>query len=372
MKRSEKKRILHLASFNGNVGDILNHQGFYKGIKELTGSTPVIKKLEIREFYRGNKKFDQNFTNFVNKFDTLIVGGGNYFELWVDHSPTGTSIMIEPEDFSRIKIPVLFNALGVDLGQGGSKKNIKKFKLFLDEIFSDPNHAISLRNDGALKNIKSLFGENFSKKFIHTPDAGFFVDFSYKQSKENYCLINLPGDMEEIRYPGGKMHSSESFIDEFALLLTKLVEQESFDKFILIPHIYKDLESVFNLLKKLPDKIAREKFKVAELNLGEDISRFKEYYENSSMVFASRFHSNISGLKTNKQIVALENYVQITNLYDELNMKEKLLDVRKKGFSDKFFDNLHNDNYTNNPKDFNKNIEKDYKKYLQLISRFLS
>lgn len=368
-----RKKILHLASFEGNVGDILNHQGFYQGIKDLNCPFPDIKQLEIREFYRGNLKFDDSFVDLVNNFDALVIGGGNYFELWVDHSPTGTSVMIEPEIFTKINRPVLFNALGVDLGQGSSQTNINNFKTFIDLVFSNSQNTISLRNDGALKNIKSLFGEEYSRNFIHTPDAGFYAKFKRKNKNKKTCLVNLPGDMVETRYPGGNLHSSESFLEEFVTILEDLINKEGIDSITFIPHIYKDLKEIYKLFEKLPDKIVREKCRVAELNLGQDLKRYKAYYEEASIIFASRFHSNISALKTAQNVIAINNYIQIHNLYEEIDMKEKLLDVQKKGFSEVFFSNLsENDFYKNDTEKFNSKIEQDYLEYTKKILRFFT
>tara|TARA_B100001093_G_scaffold480725_1_gene510842 strand:- start:1556 stop:2665 length:1110 start_codon:yes stop_codon:yes gene_type:complete len=363
-----KKRILHLASFNGNVGDVLNHQGFYKGIEDVTGLIPEIDHLEIRDFYRGIFKFDDSFVNLVNQYDSLIIGGGNYFELWVDHSPTGTSIMIEPEILSKIKVPILFNALGVDLGQGVTKSNVLKFKEFLDAVFSNPKHIISVRNDGALKNLEFLYGNNFTKNFLHTPDAGFYADFSSEMQKTKSCLINLSGDMLETRYPGGNMHTPKSFLKEFVLLIEHLCKDKDFDELTFIPHIYKDIAVISSLLELLPDKIVREKCRVAELNLGNDISRYKKYYEEANMVIANRFHSNISALKACGTVVAIENYVQITNLYEELGMKEKLLSVKNHGFAKEFSSKIHlKGSYENNTSEINALMSKQYFSYINKV-----
>lgn len=62
------RKILHLASFQGNVGDILNHQGFYSTYGHLFGEYQVTK-IEIRDFYASAEKqrrFDDAFADYVN------------------------------------------------------------------------------------------------------------------------------------------------------------------------------------------------------------------------------------------------------------------------------------------------------------------
>ena len=82
-----------------------------------------------------------------------MIGGGNYFELWVNNSPTGTSINIKLSLLEKINIPILINSVGVDFGQGVKKRNIKKFKKFID-ILIRKNSYLSFRNDGAKHNLK--------------------------------------------------------------------------------------------------------------------------------------------------------------------------------------------------------------------------
>ena len=48
--------ILHLASFNGNVGDNFNHQGFRPWFEKISGKNINWTQLEIRQFYWKKKK----------------------------------------------------------------------------------------------------------------------------------------------------------------------------------------------------------------------------------------------------------------------------------------------------------------------------
>ena len=94
-------RILHLASFTGNIGDNLNHSGLYRSLeKELGVKNFSIQEEEIREYFWKKKQFDQGIIKKFNFFDLIIVGGGNFFELWVENSRTGTSIDI-PVDYKQ-------------------------------------------------------------------------------------------------------------------------------------------------------------------------------------------------------------------------------------------------------------------------------
>jgi len=146
------KKILHFASFIGNIGDNANHYGLYKSLrKNLTGIDYKITKEEIREYFWKEKFFNEKIIDYFNKFDLIIIGGGNFFELWVEDSRTGTSVDIPVNFFKKIKTPVLFFALGVDIAQGYSLSNKLKFEKLLDYLKDDDKYLISVRNDGALK-----------------------------------------------------------------------------------------------------------------------------------------------------------------------------------------------------------------------------
>ena len=245
---------LHLASFDGNIGDNANHFGFYKYLNQSQNFKFEIDELEIREFYWNNKHFDKSFVELVNSYDLLIIGGGNYFELWVESSPTGTSIAIELSLLKQIKTPILFNSLGVDSGQGVSKKNIEKFKLFLDLLIKRGDY-ISIRNDGAKKTIIDYVGKEYLEHIYHTVDAGFFVEVDnpseYYKSKK-YIAINIAYDMEDVRF---KNISYASFLETFKRFIISFLKKYEEYEIVFVPHIFRDMRFISDMLEILDDDI---------------------------------------------------------------------------------------------------------------------
>jgi len=240
-------KTLHLASFDGNIGDNANHNGFYKHLKQLEDFEFQIDQLEIREFYWKKRFFDQSFVELVNQYDLLIVGGGNYFELWVEDSPTGTSISIELELLKKINTPILFNALGIDPGQGTSDKNITKFKKFLDCLI-ERKDFISIRNDGAKKAIIDYVGGKYLDYIYHTVDAGFFADIpepsEYYKTKK-YIAINIAYDMHDIRFEN---ISYQDFLQIFKSFIDKFLKNNIDYEIIFVPHIYRDMTFITDML----------------------------------------------------------------------------------------------------------------------------
>lgn len=87
-----KKHLLHIASFKGNVGDIINHEGFYNKLRSQIDFD--IEQIEIRKFYRnaGELNFDSELVKKINEYDGLVIGGGGLFDIRWNDSLTGTTV----------------------------------------------------------------------------------------------------------------------------------------------------------------------------------------------------------------------------------------------------------------------------------------
>lgn len=78
-KVKNQMRILHLASFSGNIGDNVSYMGFHNLLKTLDLS-PQITQLEMRKFYDNYKEsdkryFNQDLIDEINSYDLCICGG---------------------------------------------------------------------------------------------------------------------------------------------------------------------------------------------------------------------------------------------------------------------------------------------------------
>jgi len=324
-------KTLHLASFDGNIGDNANHFGFYKYLNKFQDITFEIHELEIREFYWKERFFDESFVNLVNQYDLLIIGGGNYFELWVEDSPTGTSIAITLELLAQIKTPLLFNALGVDSGQGASSKNLKKFKSFLDLLIKRDDF-ISIRNDGASATIEKYLSKSYLKSIHHTPDAGFFIDVqepvSYYKDKK-YVAINIANDMPETRF---KDITYQDYLENLKIFISSFVKKNPDYEIVFVPHIYRDIGAINDLLEILEDKDRRRKISIAPLLHGRDsFLEVMQIYKGAQLVLANRFHANACAIGLGVRTICLINYKQIRELCREINY-DLYIDVTKKDF----------------------------------------
>ncbi|MFJ7732318.1 polysaccharide pyruvyl transferase family protein [Lysinibacillus sp. NPDC097231] len=366
----KKLKVLHIASFIGNIGDNANHIGFKYLRDNFLDFDFVITEKEIRGFYWREWIFNsEEFVKEANEFDLVVIGGGNYFELWVNDSETGTSIDLGLNYIKQIKTPILFYALGCDLGQGVEKGNIEKFEGFLDYLTSESLYFVSVRNDGAITNIKSLYDTRYEEKISEIPDGGFFTQvenlehYEIEKDKIN-ILINIAGDMSEIRFSKNLGEISyETFINNMAEMIESLSIKYNYNlNIIFVPHIFRDLKAIYDVLDNLNDKVRRNCIKVAPYLLGEKGHNYIfSLYNQSDLIIGMRFHSNVVGYALKKNVIGLVNYIQIKNLYKSIE-SEQFIDVRKVGFS-KELEIMIIDHLSNNSKyiDLSKSISEKLK-----------
>lgn len=331
-------KILHVASFTGNIGDNANHMGFRPWFARQCGQEIVWTDLEIREFYWRERQWDDGFAALANDHDLVVIGGGNYFEMWVEDSPTGTSIAISPEIFSRIRKPVLFNALGVDPGQGVPEASLKRFGAFLQTLLASSQYLVTVRNDGALGNLEAYLGKEIAAQVYRIPDGGFFVTDDPIVQKSvpagrPTVGINIACDMAEVRFPDGGI---EGFVNEFADFLQELSLRKPDHGFVFFPHVHHDLKIISDVIGCLSDRLRRTRITVAPYGSGDDTTRrILATYRQCDLVLAMRFHANVCAMALGCETLGLCNYPQIHNLYDELEQNERCIDLASSGFGKK-------------------------------------
>jgi polysaccharide pyruvyl transferase WcaK-like protein len=335
-------RVLHLASFAGNIGDNANHAGFRLRLQAAFEQPLHYTELEIREFFWKQRKFDASFADLCNQHDMVIIGGGNFFELWVESSATGTSIDISSDILQRIKTPMLFNALGCDPHMGAPMACVERFRAFLDVLLASPQFLVSLRNDGALTNMAKYVGESYAQQVLQVPDGGFFFEPHPCEHVEipigkKAVSINLAGDMLDLRFPGVNGNiSSDEFFTAFASFATDFLQNNNTAHLVFVPHIYKDLVPINAVLARMPDYLVRKRLSVAALIQHDAGAQYSfSIYKQSAVVLGMRFHANVCPLGFLRPTVGLVSYPQIQGLYRDVGMLQSCLWVNQLGFEQK-------------------------------------
>ncbi|TKD70741.1 polysaccharide pyruvyl transferase family protein [Pseudalkalibacillus hwajinpoensis] len=365
-------RALHIASFNGNIGDNANHNGFRTRLKETLGCHVEYEEIEMREFYKSWAIRDFNSEDFVdacNSVDLVIIGGGNFFELKWDYSFTGTTINISEESLDKIKTPILFHGVGCDIAKGASESTVIKFESFLKKILNNKKNLISVRNDGSYETINKLYDGKYIEQIYKVPDGAFFFEskqFDFPELNSNYRSIgiNVVSDMKDIRFNGKSENGIEyeEFIEKFAEEINVFLYNNIEYQIILFPHIYSDLQAINDLLEKIDDRLRRTKIVIASCLTG---SGSEEYifglYKQCEFILGMRFHSNVCSIAQEIPTIGMSSYKKIVDLYDEINLSDRVVEVNKRGFQNELREQIH---YTINNID---EIKLRYKKANQKI-----
>ena len=133
---NEKRKILHIATFQGNIGDNASHIGLNKILETIIPIPFDLIRHEIRDYYKNvdykvRKFFDRSFVSYVNTFDLVIIGGGGFLDYFVEDSVTGTTFDISIELLDEIKTPILFSSVGCVPNNIVPDGNVHKFEVFL-------------------------------------------------------------------------------------------------------------------------------------------------------------------------------------------------------------------------------------------------
>lgn len=338
-------KILHIASFNGNIGDNAHHNGFRKNFSEIIGIRNLVwDELEIRKFYKSwnEVKFDEKFVEVANNYDLIVIGGGNFFEICHDYSDTGCTIDISIEILSKIHVPIFFNALGFDIHKGYTEETKNKFKLFIDYLIKYPKkYFITFRNDGSDKNFEKLYG-TLPKEIKIIPDGGFFldgyseVDFSNKKTK--YIGINLACDMIEKRL---KNQTYQEFCRNLSEVYKKFIQKNPDYKILFFPHILTDYKIIMDVLSGFTDKEIKYNVEIAPYLTGQTSEKdFFRNYIKCDLLTGLRFHTNVCGIALNIPTIGLKSYPKLSDLYSDIGLKERCLDVNSIDFFNEYYKEL--------------------------------
>lgn len=322
-------RILHVASFVGNIGDNASTMGLYNLFDEIIKSYSV-EKLEIRRFYKkyrfdDKKRFDRDFINYANTFDLLIIGGGGFLDYWVENSATGTTIDIEPDLIQYISTPTMICSVGAKPHHKIPEGNIEKFQKFLDAVEVNEKVMIAIRNDGSKLSFLKYIGQHYLKQIPEVLDHGFYYSNNTTLPlpiNDNYVTINITIDQIKMISDECGAISENSYYNN----LKKVIEHLCLNMkqhVVLMPHVYHDLKAFSKLLDLLDDFLIKNYITVApciQNDIGADY--LYSIYKNSKLVMGTRFHANVCALAMKTPTIGLAVLDRVKYLYDQMGLSD--------------------------------------------------
>ena len=324
-------KVLHVASFMGNIGDNASHKGL---MNLLGGILPdaSITRLEIRKFYKNYDRpdkmvFDDDFVRLANQYELLIIGGGGFLDYWVPESESGTTIDMDPRLVSKISVPTWITSVGCVPCRPVPDGNLLKFKRFMDALLSNQKVKVAVRNDGSIENLRNQFGLDFANRIPEIMDHGFFYKTNDRPSllaNGRYVAINLTEDQTGIFLQKSSMDRINSYHHHLARICQYIVHEQKM-KIVFIPHIYSDVSAIAKMLAYLPDPILREWVSVAPCVQGDDgADLLLSIYRDSSLVLATRLHANICNLAMGKPVIGLAALDRVRRVHASIGSRSVL------------------------------------------------
>lgn len=330
-------RVLHVASFFGNVGDNISHLGLRNLISGVIGGDYGVVGLEIRRTYVNYSLpdkliLDDSFAELCKSFHLIVFGGGNLLEPFAAN-PSGTRLNIDQETFNEISAPILFASIGLAPRtlKDTDPKTAKKHRTTLEFLAQKSNVEIVVRNDGS-PNWLANHEPSIFQAFKTGLDAGFFASRDARARRLSSGLTSQPVALNlsldqissSIAMGGG---TYDKYLATIAARVTERLETSS-DNFIFVPHVHDDLRVFADLMEKIADFYARSRFSVSHLVAGESGGlETLRAYEMAQEVWSMRFHSVIAAIVTEKPLVPLVAMGRLASLLESVGYDGDRVDL---------------------------------------------
>lgn len=371
--------ILHIASFSGNIGDVINHEGFYTFLRRC-GIDFHVTQLELRKFYYNCRecRFDLDFLKYLNQFDAVVIGGGGFFDLRWNESATGTTLDMSQAFIAGIKIPILFNALGFHPEYGKEYENAYlNFSAMLKQLNEKEQCMVTLRNDGSLNRMKKIYDYSFCDSIRVVPDGGFFFPVNSmkcgKGKDKTIIGINISKDLFRASFTNNVTEGD--FIDDALNLINWILNNKY--NIMFFPHTPQDLEVVYQLYSRIEKKYFRDQIMISSyFPYGvEGAKMYESYYNMCDVVIAMRFHANILALDKRIPTIALAGHEQVQGLYEELGLIGNCVVVGEKDYIakiKKLINQMLLEDRRCNVDLIYEKLEEDYLKYIRQVKEMLN
>ncbi|MBD3196222.1 MAG: hypothetical protein GF317_14285 [Candidatus Lokiarchaeota archaeon] len=316
-------KILHLASFRGNWGDVISHQGLYTILDRFYPSY-TCTQLEIRKCYsnyQNNDKlvFNKALARHINKkYDLFLVGGGGFLDFWNEDSPTGTDLRFSKEFIETLTTPTLLCSLGCITHRKTTQLVKDKFTSFLKTILDHPYIDLLLRNDGSTYILRELIGVEIPiilDNAFFTPKTSFPSLFTKK-----YITLNIAHDQLLMQNQILHKINPELFYNELRKILTYILTTTNYN-IVFIPHILSDLTAIKKILNTLPYFDKKTRINIAPCITSKDgYEIIDSIYTHAEVNFCMRLHSNIISLIRKAPTIGLASLDRIIYLYKSLSL----------------------------------------------------
>lgn len=327
-------KILHLASFSGNIGDNASHMGLRKILSELLDFNQI-DNIEIRDFYKSTsekykKYFDETFVDLCNNYDLVIWGGGGYLDYWVPDSKTGSTFDISNDIMDKIIPPTVITSVGCVSGYKIPNDNKDKFNNFLKYISNSKKFHLLFRNDGSYEHIRENFGNDLASNFTTILDNAFHYEHKMNgtfPAVRDYVAFNIANDQIMMDGESATKLDKDNYYQEISVVVNYLIEVCKVDV-CFVPHRAADIQPINNVISKLDDKYIRNNILIAPYLAGDAGANYLfGIYKNSILTIGDRFHTNVCGINLGIKTIGLAALSRVKCMYDSLGLINSYVEI---------------------------------------------
>ena len=273
-------RILHIASFDGNFGDRVSHEGFRKLIGQVSHNN-LITELEIRNFYL-NMNPSVTISDFLNEhhinFDKIVIGGGGFLTQRSEYSDMASCSIIDlnKDLINKIGNKLIFYSIGYEGESSSSAELLDRMKTYLND----------LKGNGCVLILRDDFGnQKHANDFKLYMDSAYHAfEFNQKNSQREALGLVLSGSVKP-------SPSNDLFIQKE---IDKSISDERPIKFF--SHTHYDYARIGGFISKYNDIKARKLFEVIPAsNKGIKLKAVFSKYKKCEILYSERFHGAIMG-----------------------------------------------------------------------------
>lgn len=132
--------------------------------------------------------------------------------------------------------------------------------------------------------------------------------------------------------------------------------QQPHYKLVFFPHIFSDYKIILDVTKYFTDIHLKYNIEIAPYFTGQNSEKeFFNFYRKCDLLTGMRFHTNVCGIALNIPTIGIKSYPKLYDLYQEIGLKERCLDINEDNFFEKYLNIL---NITLNNQE---EIKKEYK-----------
>lgn len=314
-------RLLHIASFIGNVGDILSNFALQDYLYRCFGRNIKIDRLEIRRFHKNAPvdwmlDFDTVIEYAARHYDRILIGGGGFLDYWVPRSGTGATIDISPKIIEKLKTRLVISSVGAYPHHDVPYENFERFSTFIAALQASPEVRLMFRNDGSVENLARVFGAEFAAGLRADGDHCYLLEYPALLAdtlyQRPYVVLNVAPDQLSMNSHLHGLIDGDRFYEYLSKALLTVAEVYCCD-LVFVPHLPQDCNAVLRLTEMLPDAFVRERLKVFQFDGTENtVSPVVSVYKRSIANISARLHSNILSIVLDQPTVSLDVLDRVT------------------------------------------------------------